>query len=355
MATKVQKIDDVQVIDGQVYGTSERDTLFEIEKVPAKGMIGQFFRALFSLFTRRKTDIMEDFGVEKSVFKGLKYLFYFTLLLPMKILAGIVNPRWEYFRVIEKATTPVLNFVQGGAAFAVLGAHYERLIDIMRTGAGEALKPDFSSIEQVLYAFRFRRIAALAVAAVLLFAGWALIVEAADAIGVFTGFAAGLTTATAGGDLFAMDNPGGFGDAVAGIGVGVIVWYVIGIVAAAFFAYLLMLVFRLFGEGVRSIFWTRSEDLEMFIIDALDYTAAKAAEIYGPQAAALALDMLFENYVLGDERLYNHFAKMDDRRRIDEIKELAKTGEIEEEEEIEDGDDFDDFDDDFDEGDSDGK
>jgi len=324
MATKIQKIDDVQVIDGKVYGNAERDKLFEIEEVPTKGLIGQFFKALFSLFTRKKTDVMETFGVEKGFLKGLKYLFYFGLLLPVKILAGIVNPKWEYFRVIEKATTPILNFIEGGAAFAVLGAHYERLIDIMRTGAEEALKPDFSSIEQVLYAFRFRRIAALGITAALLFAAFDTIAEVADVLGGYTGFAAFFTTATASGDLFTPSRMGNaLDDVLAGVGVGAFVWKAIAIAGMAWFAYILVLIFRLFGEGVRSIFWTRSEDLEMFIIDALDYTHAKASEIYGIKTAALALDMLFENYVLNDERYYNHFAKMDDRRRIAEIKKQA--------------------------------
>jgi len=298
-----------------------RDTLFEIEKMPVSGMLKSVIRDFFALFSKKKkTDIMQDFGVEKGIFIGLKYLFWLGFYLPIKVLLGLLHPRWEYFRIIEKATTPLMQFGFAGAAFDALNANFARYVDTQVNEIEADVKPDLASIERVLYTFRLRRIVALVVAGFALEIGYETIVEMLDSVGAIAAITT-LFSAAASGPMLDFSGDAISSDMTA-VGLSVVVWWAVGVAAAAYFSYLLILIIRLFGEGVRSLFWTRKEDLEMFIVDALDYSYAKAREIYRDHGnvAKVALAMTLENFVLDDEGDYNHFEKMDDRRRLAEIR-----------------------------------
>jgi len=287
-----KKYDEKLEFDRNEYQT-------KITDVP-KAMFS-FFKAFFG--KQKDNQMLKDLNIKKGLIPGLSYLLYLSFVLPFKILAWILTPKWEWvFFVKRHIVSPMfeVDAISGeDSPSNILGELYEKYLNALKssenTGIDSHITPEISRLERLIIFAKLREIITLLFFAEIFFElydNFDVIVEVSSMIlGIFT-------------SMFAFVPSLNLDRAVAGLFTLGITKYIVGIIGGALISYLMIVGIRFVVETIKHIMYADRNMMLDFVDDTLHYTVSKAIETHGKDTAYQAYELLIENVVL-NKQLYS--------------------------------------------------
>ncbi len=258
---------------------------------------GQVLGTIFS--KQEDNDMLDDLAVKKGIKNGFRYFLFFMFVLPARVLAFVLDPKWSWVRFVQKyLVTPFFEIEAIGGEYSpskILSENYERILNHIvtknRTGITiETLKPEMVYLERVII---FSKLRMMVTMFVFLFASFYV-------FSFFYGYVAAIADVTqvgslfVGGSMYASD----IGNLFDVLGGSVLVRVVIIVLAVSLMMYMIAFAYRFFVEGWKALFTTKGDMIKDFIDDTIYYTIDKSIELYGEDTAYTAYDILLENFVL---------------------------------------------------------
>jgi len=288
------------------------------DKTNIKDVFSSFGQMIKAIFSKQKDNqMLNDMKVKKGLLPGLRYMLFITFVLPFKIVAWIMTPRWEWVYFVRRHLVSPLFEVEAisgdDSPSNILGELYEKYLNFLdsseKTGTSDmSIKPEISRLERLMIFAKLRVIITL-----LLFAGIAEeIYELTEAIIEDFSFVTSIF-----GGLLATGDPmsASGGDFIMGFITMREIYLVLTILIGALFAYIFIFGLRFMVESFKSVMYADSKMMKEFIDDTLHYTVSKAIELHGEKRAMDAYELLLENTVINreqyvkDEYLYKRLEK----------------------------------------------
>jgi hypothetical protein len=254
-------------------------------------------KAIFSKNTNSK--LLKDLEVQKGFKAGLKYWTIILVVLPIKILRIIANIDYPFVFFMQKLFMAFISIFEI-EKLKSLGENYAIFVNAILQKGENIVKPNLANVQEIINIYRLVKI--LSVAFVFVFASEMVDLGVEAIVGMLNHLFA-MVTATTTTTAFTVLAPNSASD---GFLVGLSVWavlqlifyFAVSIFVFTFFAYLFFAFLKLLYKEFKAFLYVDMDDLAQFLIEELDYTYAKTAELYGEDVAKKALMMMLENYVV---------------------------------------------------------
>lgn len=300
------------------------------DKTNVKDIFSSFVQMLKAIFGKQKDNqMLKDMNIKKGLLPGIRYMLFITFVLPFKVIAWVMTPRWEWVYFVRRHLVSPLFEVEAisgdDSPSNILGELYEKYLNFLdsseKTGASDvSIKPEISRLERLMIFAKVRVIITLlffAVFAAEIYTGVEAYIEDFSFLtSIFSGVAVSGGFKASGGDF------------IAGLVTMREVYLIMTILLTAFFSYIFIFAIRFVIESFKSVMYADSKMMKEFIDDTLHYTVSKAIELHGEQRAMDAYELLLENTVINreryvkDEYLYKRLEKScEQNKNIQEITE----------------------------------